>query len=63
MQGSVHRQPTPAQRIRGLLGALGTVLVVAALYASNVQAPMGPAVSDYLAHATTVPAPSRAPTA
>lgn len=63
MHRAVDRLPSPARRVRALAGALGAVLVTAALYANNVQAPMGPAVSDYLAHATTVPAPARDPAA
>ena len=63
MQRAVSRLSPTARRVRTLLGALGTVMAAAALYATNVQPPTGPAVSDYLAHATTVPAPSRAPAA
>ena len=51
------------RRIVILAASLAVLLAGAALYARNVQAPSGPALSDYLVHATTVPAPSRAPTA
>ena len=50
-------------RIRTLATALAFVIAVAAAYAGNVRVPTGPALTDYLAHATTVPAPSRAPAA
>ena len=51
------------RRIVILAASLAVLLAGAALYARNVQAPSGPALSDYLVHATTVPAPSRAPVA
>ena len=51
------------RRIVILATSLAVLLIGAALYARNVQAPVGPALSDYLVHATTVPAPSRAPAA
>ena len=51
------------RRVRTLAASLAVLLAGAALYAKNVQAPSGPALTDYLVHATTVPAPSRAPAA